>query len=93
MEFKKLIEVKQDGEKMFTATGYDEEIQTPVEVSFVVDLSGFEKFRAATSYYKWNLHEALTFFCSHADFFLAEMEGIAEGVIKYQEEPWIKEGF
>lgn len=89
MEFKRLIEVKQEGEKIFTATGYDEEIKTPVEISFVADISDFERLRKAANYYKWNLHEAFCFFCNHADFFISAMDAIANGMVEYQAEPWL----
>lgn len=89
MESKKLIEVTENGKKILVGEGRDSEIKVPVEISFIVDKSSYDKLERSADYYKWNLRQVLTFFCDHADMLISEMEAIAQGIVQYQEEPWI----
>lgn len=71
----KLIEVTKNGQQILSGLSIgDHGINNPVEIKFVIDESDYQKMEYATSYYKWDIYDAIDMFFKHAEDIVGEME-------------------
>lgn len=78
---KKLIEVKKNKNPILVGTG-NEEIKTPIEITFTIDEKEYLTLTNVLNEYKWNIYDALTIFCEYANDIIPNFESI----VNWQEE-------
>ena len=74
----KLIEVKKNKKTLLVGSGIQEDIKTPIEITFTIDQDNYISLDSVAKEYKWSIYEALSCFCEYAPRLIPELENMIE---------------
>ena len=74
----KLIEVKKNKKTLLVGAGTNEDLKTPIEITFTIDQENYIKLNNVANEYKWDIYDALNTFCEYSPRIVPELENIMQ---------------